>query len=117
MNVTYAAPEAKEAPTREDYDQLRERLAVAETVCTIFGWTGTRTDGERDKAVSQAWQEWAIAYGSPKPTPEWDERVTELAAKRDEIRNRTLAAIRERHLVPAASSVSEPMPAEPEATP
>lgn len=79
---------------REEVHRLRLRVAAAEQVCVIFGWTAAAGTSDRDKAVEQAWQDWADAYGAFSPTPEWRERVKELARRRDEIRAQALAKIR-----------------------
>ncbi len=78
---------------------LTERVRLAEIVCTIFGWTGSSAgpdESDRDKAVLQAWMDWHHLYSDPKaPTSkEWDDRIAELAARRDQIRQATLARIR-----------------------
>jgi hypothetical protein len=75
------------------------RLEMAERVCVLFGWTGSRSETVKDKALAQAWQEWASTvpegFLSPKEHPELDEEaIATLAAKRDEIRAQTLALIR-----------------------
>lgn len=73
---------------------LGERLAAAEQVCVLFGWTAAAGTGDKDKAVEQAWHDWADAYGVGSPTPEWRARIKELARRRDEVRAKTLASIR-----------------------
>jgi hypothetical protein len=75
---------------------LRDRLRAAETVCTLFGWTASAGRSDRDKAVEQAWQDWTHRYGgyTDPSAPEWKTRIAELAARRDEIRERTLTRIR-----------------------
>lgn len=79
------------------WERLEARLAAAETVCTIYGWCGNAEDSLKDKAATQAWMDWHNTYGSPKPSPEWRQRIAELAARRDAIRAKTLAAIRGEH--------------------
>ena len=74
--------------------KLRTQLDAAEQVCILFGWTSLGDDSDKSKAVEQAWHEWAAEYGSMSPTPEWRQRIKELARRREEIRARTLAAIR-----------------------
>jgi hypothetical protein len=78
---------------------LLTRLKAAEDVCVLFGWTGV-ADSERGKATTQLWQRWVAIVGSDytqrKAHPDLnDERITELAHERDEIRQRTLARILE----------------------
>lgn len=73
--------------------RTKEELAAAAQVCVLFGWTAAGTS-DKDKAVEQAWQDWADAYGAISPTPEWRARIKELARRRDEIRAQTLAKIR-----------------------
>jgi hypothetical protein len=58
-----------------------------------------RTPEVRD---AELWSEWVAVVGTeftgPAAHPELDdERITELARRRDLIRERTLAAIREKH--------------------
>lgn len=74
--------------------RTKEELAAAAQVCVLFGWTAAAGTSDKDKAVEQAWQDWADAYGSISPTPVWRERIKELARRRDEIRAQTLAKIR-----------------------
>lgn len=78
-----------------EVERLRERLTAAETVCTIFGWTSLADGSKYSDAVAQAYYCWATDYGTPKPSPEWDQRIYELSLKRDETRKATLAAIRD----------------------
>lgn len=80
-----------------EVEQLTERLKAAETVCTIFGWTGYGEEGRREKAAVQAYMDWANAYGAPRPDPEWNERVRTLAARRDEERGRALTTVTSTH--------------------
>lgn len=72
----------------------KQELEAARLVCVLFGWTASAGDSDEDKAVAQAWHDWANTYGAISPTPEWRARVKELARRRDEIRQRTLASIR-----------------------
>jgi hypothetical protein len=74
-------------------EELRARLAAAERVCVLFGWTCAAGNSDRDKAVTQAWQEWHHAYGHVAPQP-GDDEVMQLAARRDVIRNVTLMRLR-----------------------
>lgn len=74
---------ALKAAARERERALAKRLAAAETVCTIFGWTGYGEEGLREKAAVQAYMDWANTYGAPGPDPAWNERVRSLVAKRD----------------------------------
>lgn len=76
-----------------EVDRLRTRLAAAEQVATLVGWCASRDHSERGKAATQAWMDWANAYGAPERDEAWDERIRELARRRDEIRAHTLAAI------------------------
>ncbi len=73
---------------------LPERLAAAELVCTIFGWTGVDYSSDRGKAVSQAWIDWSRSYGAPLPNSAWNARIAELAARRDASRDQALATLR-----------------------
>jgi cytochrome P450 len=76
---------------RREQDVLR-RLEAAELVCNLVGITGSAGRSERDKALTQAWQDWSHAYGSHKRPAELP--IAELAARRDEIVARTLARLR-----------------------
>lgn len=78
----------------EDQDELLRRLAAAEQVCVLYGWTAASDDTDRDKATTQAWMQWQSKYGVGGPTPAWNARVAELAAERDRIRAHTLRRIR-----------------------
>jgi hypothetical protein len=74
------------------------RLHAAEQVCLMFGWTGSPGNSDRDKALFQLWREWVDLSGvslDPAEHPELsDERITELAGKRDQIRTGVLAKLR-----------------------
>lgn len=84
----------------QEIGRLRERLTAAEEVCLVFGWTGANLGTDRDKALHELWRHWCDVSGaslSPADHPELNQRrLARLAAKRDETRARTLAAIRER---------------------
>jgi hypothetical protein len=72
--------------------ELEARLAAAELVCNLVGITGSSGKSDRDRALTQAWQDWHHAYGRhvlPAELP-----IAELARRRDEITARTLARIR-----------------------
>lgn len=89
--------EERERQLRASTDLLKAanaRLAAAEQVCVIFGWTGLADDSDESRAVSQAWHDWAATYGSISPTPEWRARIKALARRREEIGTRTVNAIR-----------------------
>lgn len=78
---------------------LQERLDAAEQVCILFGWTGVADYSERGDATVQAWMDWLARYGHDRERaaatdPEWDQRVKDLARRRREIRETTLAKIR-----------------------
>ena len=73
--------------------EVAQRLAMAERVCALVGITAARSDGDREKALGQAWQDWQAAYGHAVPRPT-NAEVAELAARRDEIREATLRRIR-----------------------
>lgn len=76
---------------------LRRRLALAESVCVLFGWTGVRGSTDRDKALHELWSMWSDLPGadnSPEGNPELtDSLISDLARRRDETRARTLARI------------------------
>lgn len=83
-------------PTPESYiglpeDELRERLALAEAACILFGWSAGVPESQGGEAVHQAWSEWykhvGSDYGSPRAHPDLDERrVHELVTTRRTIR-------------------------------
>lgn len=73
-----------------EIDDLRRRLAAAERVCQLVGITAARSETDQDKALGQAWSEWSRQYRS-LALPVTDDEVLRLAARRDIIRNRTLA--------------------------
>lgn len=79
--------------------RLRERLTAAEEVCLVFGWTRASMATDHDKALHELWRRWCDVSGVSflqSDHPELgDDRLAELARKRDEARTRTLAAIRE----------------------
>lgn len=73
---------------------LEERLAAAEDVCALYGWSPARNDDtDREKATHELWRTWLGKVGSadreafPHLT---DERIAELAARRDATRRMTL---------------------------
>jgi len=70
-----------------------ERLAAAERVCVMFGWLGI-DDSERGKAAHELWCDWLEISGvstDPADHPDLsDERIRELAARRDATRDQTL---------------------------
>jgi hypothetical protein len=75
-------------------DEERTRLEAAERVCLLYGWSGIGGDSDRSKALREMWGEWADLPGvslRPGDHPGLsDERIAELARRRDEIRARTL---------------------------
>lgn len=75
-----------------EIEELRQRLAAAERVCCLVGITAARIDGDREKALGQAWREWAHDYAASAAKLTDDEILT-LAARQDIIRNRTLAKL------------------------
>lgn len=75
-----------------EIDDLRQRLAAAERVCHLFGISAAHTETDREKATTQAWQEWSHTYGRlAAKVP--DDEIERLAARRDIIHNRTLARL------------------------
>jgi hypothetical protein len=74
-------------------DAALVRLAAAERVCVLVGWTAQTSNSDLAKALSQAWQEWHRDYGSEAEEPT-DEEVLELAARRVVIRDVTLIRLR-----------------------
>jgi len=110
LNVTGLVPHAQGRAAVVDclFDTLADagllvtpggakRSAAAEQVCVLFGWTANTIVGERSDAALQAWMDWVNLPGVNMPSardPEWDQRITELAARRRQIRAETLARIR-----------------------
>jgi hypothetical protein len=89
------------ARLRRELAGARERLAAAETVCVLFGWTSAHDDTDREKALTMLWRRWSNlvgnAFTSPGAHPELsDEVIASLARERDAIRERTLAKLRYR---------------------
>jgi hypothetical protein len=89
-------------PLEREIEALKGRLKAAETYCVLSGWQGSRMATDEEKALHQLWSEWATIAGSeftgPGAHPELSgAEIAKLARKRDEIRARTLAAIREQH--------------------
>lgn len=79
-------------------DAMRPRLAAAERACLMFGWTAV-VGSDRGKAAHELWVEWLEISGvsmDPREHPDLsDERITELAVRRDEKRAHALARLRE----------------------
>lgn len=75
-----------------ELDDLRARVAAAERVCHLFGMTGVRMETDRDKALTQAWLEWAGDHHSKSLRPS-DAEIETLAARREVIRNNTLVRL------------------------
>ena len=85
-----------------DDKELLTRLEMAERVCLMVGWTAS-DPSERGKALHELWSEWTRAYRaaggslSPRAHPDLsDDRIRELAARRDETVRRTLAGFANR---------------------
>ena len=83
--------------TETEAAELRERLAAAERVCLMYGWTGSVDDSDRDKAAHELWLQWCETPASAwtlQTTPDLsDEYIAELARKRDATRAATLARL------------------------
>jgi hypothetical protein len=79
-----------------EIEALKERLAAAERICVLTGWTPCQ-DTQRGKALHELWADWADAYGADAEARHGDELSDEyiaaLARKRDETRRATLARI------------------------
>lgn len=82
-----------------EIERLEARLRAAEDVCVLFAWSPSRMETAPEKAAHELWSRWVEISGNdctPEKNPHLtDEYVAELAAKRDEIRARTLAKIAE----------------------
>lgn len=83
------------AAAKVEIERLRQRLAAAEQVCVLYSWIGIPDQTDRGKAALQAWIDWSHQYGPLPKSAEWNDRITELARRRDEIRAATLRKIRE----------------------
>ncbi|MEU8158158.1 hypothetical protein AB0B94_31270 [Micromonospora sp. NPDC048986] len=70
-------------------DDMFRRLEAAERVCALLGISVSRSDTDRDKAVTQAWMDWHRDYGHLTQDPT-DAEVVALASRRDITRNMTL---------------------------
>ena len=73
-------------------EQLEVRLAAAERVCVVFGWTAA-TNTEASKACHELWREWLRISGvptGPRHNTELHDMVPVLAAMRDAQRAETL---------------------------
>jgi hypothetical protein len=97
--VQSGAPAASAAGLFPAALPLEERLAAAEQVCLMVGWTAAQS-GERGKALHELWVAWVALYEAaggtlePRHHPELsDERIRELAAQRDATVARTLGRI------------------------
>lgn len=77
----------------DDLESLRRRVAAAERVCYLYGLSSSHRQTDREKATLQAWLEWHREHGGAVQ-PVSDAEVLQLAARRDVIRNNTLARIR-----------------------
>lgn len=71
--------------------ELMRRLDVAERVCWLVGITAAG-ESERDKALTQAYMGWSRHYRS-HARPVTDEEIAQLAARRDVIRDTTIARL------------------------
>lgn len=79
-----------------DAETLIERLKAAEDVCVLYGWSAsTAHQSDRDKALQELWNRWHDTAGRDASSRErnphlTDERIAELARKRDATREATL---------------------------
>jgi hypothetical protein len=72
--------------------ELRRRLALAEAVCLMYGWSPCHDETERDKATHELWSRWANAvpktFLDGRNHPELDDdAVAGLASRRDASRS------------------------------
>lgn len=63
---------------------IRERLEAAERVCLMVGWTASRRENEKDKALHMLWSRWHKEYGS-ELDPHGDEPAEGLGLTEDVI--------------------------------
>jgi hypothetical protein len=74
---------------------LEKRLAAAEAVCVMFGWSPARSQTDREKAAYTLWRRWVEIVGSgslsPERHPDLDEQA--LAREYDEHRANMLVAL------------------------
>lgn len=79
-----------------EMETLKHRLEAAERVCLMVGWTAA-DNSERGKALHELWLDWLAISGastSPADHPELsDERISELALRRDEKRAAALGML------------------------
>lgn len=97
---TLWAPSSELAEYVKRVSDLELRLAAAEQVCVLYGWTGSNDRSERGDAVTQAWMDWVHSYGhemerAAVKDPAWDARIKDLARRRREIRDATIARLLE----------------------
>lgn len=62
--------------------RLKARLAAAELVCVAYGISPARHDSDREKATHELWSDWQ-ELAQADMTSLSDERITELARRRD----------------------------------
>lgn len=65
-------------------EQLEERLAAAEEVCLMFGWSALHEDTDRDIAAYLLWSKWldlAGDFADPRKHPHLsDEAIAPMVA-------------------------------------
>ncbi len=61
--------------TPEEITHLQERLAAAETVCVLYGWTGSPQANDNEKAALQAWMDWTRLAGRAERPKDWQPRI------------------------------------------
>jgi hypothetical protein len=86
--------------SEEVASDLQRRLEAAERVCVLYGWTGGGSGSDREKALHELWSDWVDVSGvslSQTDHPDLsDERIAELAQRRDATRAATLERMRAR---------------------
>lgn len=82
--------------TDAEIEGVLDRLHHAETICVLYGWTGTNQGrSERDDALTELWLRWFQRVGddfvSPGENPELsDSVISDLARARNRKRDATL---------------------------
>jgi energy-coupling factor transporter ATP-binding protein EcfA2 len=81
-------------------EDIRARMEAAEQVCALYGWTGGVHDSDHAKALHELWAEWVALVGDDGASPlSWpglsDERIAELARRRDGKRGDALRRLRD----------------------
>ncbi len=81
----------------DEIDRLRKRVAAAEDVACLVGWTAHREETVREKALYELWLRWVQLPEVSSNAADWphlsDEALEPLAARRDAARARRASAM------------------------